>query len=116
MSKAFKITAETTVDEYNARRDSDRRAIERKVMADMRRDWSERQAVPKRTAVHQQLWRTVDGLSDRVCTDCRDRMIDAGRDLLGQWMVIVELTPAQTVAGLAHCDSCGVVVPVTVQS
>lgn len=116
MSKAFKITAETTIEEIRAHRDSDRRAIERKVMRDIRQEWSERKAAPQRTAVQQQLWRAVDGLSDRVCTDCRDRMIDAGRYLLGQWMVIVELTPAQTIAGLAHCDACGVVVPVTVRS
>lgn len=62
------------------------------------------------------LWRTIDGRSDRVCTDCRDEIMQANDLPIDQWMVIIELDAIDAIAGLAHCDACGAHVPMTVRA
>lgn len=117
MTSKRKITADTTLDDLRAITESRRRSVERKVMRDIRAQWKMR-ADAAQTTVDQTvaLWRTVDGRSDRVCTDCRDEIMAANGHSIDQWMIIVELDAIDAIAGLAHCDSCGAHVPMTVRS
>lgn len=116
MSSTKRITADTTVEEYRAMAASRRRSIERKVMRDIRAQWALRaDAVQDEVATTTSLWRTVDGRSDRVCSDCRDEIMQANGHSMSQWMVIMEMDAIDAIAGLAHCDACGAVVQMEVR-
>ena len=56
------------------------------------------------------------GIDGRHCIDCRDRMIEMNPDTDGRWWPIDEITPAEVVAGLDHCDACGTTVALAVRS
>ena len=117
MSSTKRITADTTLEEVRAMAASRRRSVERKVMRDIREQWALRASAAQTEAVTKtSLWRTVDGRSDRVCADCRDEIITANGQTLGDWMVIIELDAIDAIAGLAHCDACGAVVPMAVRA